>query len=45
MTAFELLSRFQRYLFTGERILWSGRPKQGLTLSARDTFLIPFNLM
>ena len=33
------------YLFAGERILWSGKPKQGLALSARDAFLIPFSLM
>lgn len=45
MPAFELLNRFQPYLFPGERVLWSGQPKQGLTLSARDTFLIPFSLM
>lgn len=36
---------FQPYLLPGERILWTGRPKQGFTLSPRDTFLIPFSLM
>jgi hypothetical protein len=37
--------RFRPYLLTGERILWTGQPKQGLTFSARDTFLIPFSLL
>lgn len=45
MTAFDMLNRFQPYLFPGERVLWSGQPKQGVTLSARDTFLIPFSLV
>lgn len=36
---------FNPYLLTGERLLWTGQPKQGLTLSARDGFLIPFSLL
>jgi hypothetical protein len=36
---------FRQYLFPGERIQWSGQPKQGLALSARDSLLIPFSLM
>jgi hypothetical protein len=32
-------------MLTGERILWSGRPAQGLLFTARDTMLIPFSLM
>ena len=31
-------------LLSGERILWSGRPGQGLILSSRDALLIPFSL-
>jgi hypothetical protein len=45
VTAYQSIDRVRPYLLTGERILWSGQPKQGLALSARDTFLIPFSLM
>jgi hypothetical protein len=31
-------------MLTGERILWSGRPAQGLLFTSRDMFLIPFSL-
>ena len=36
---------FRPYLLPGERIQWTGRPMQGLALSSRDTFLIPFSLL
>ena len=36
---------FRPYLLSGERILWTGQPKQGLTLGKRDAILIPFSLM
>jgi hypothetical protein len=36
---------FQGRLLPGERIAWSGRPAQGLVLTARDVFLIPFSLL
>src|SRR5436305_179384 len=45
MSEFESFQPFQPYLFAGERIRWSGQPKQGLALSGRDTLLIPFSLM
>lgn len=34
-----------RYLDPGEKLVWSGRPKQGLRLQAGDVFVIPFSLM
>lgn len=37
--------RFRPYLLTGERVFWCGQPKQGIVLSPRDTFLIPFSLL
>lgn len=37
--------RFRPYLLTGERVLWSGQPKQGFAFSGRDAFLIPFSLL
>jgi hypothetical protein len=30
-------------LFNGERILWSGRPGQGIVLTGQDVFLLPFS--
>jgi len=36
---------FKPYLILGERVRWTGEPKQGIALSARDGFLIPFSLL
>ena len=36
---------FRSYLLSGERILWTGQPKQGIAASGRDVMLIPFSLM
>jgi hypothetical protein len=33
------------YLDPGEKLVWSGRPKQGVRLQAADVFMIPFSLM
>lgn len=35
----------QNRLLSGERIVWSGRPSQGLILTPRDALLIPFSLV
>jgi hypothetical protein len=32
-------------LLPGERMIWSGRPGQGIVLVGRDAFLIPFSLI
>jgi hypothetical protein len=32
-------------LDNGEKLLWSGQPKQGLRFQTRDIFMIPFSLM
>jgi hypothetical protein len=36
---------FTSRLLSGERILWSGTPGQGLLLTEADTFAIPFSLL
>lgn len=45
MDVLSSLQPFQPFLLSGERVLWTGQPKQGLGLSAKDTFLIPFSLL
>jgi len=35
----------RHYLQSGEQLLWSGRPAQGIKLRKQDIFMIPFSLM
>lgn len=37
--------KLQPYLLNGERILWSGKPKQGIVLQPKVALLIPFSLL
>ncbi len=36
---------FSMRLLNGERLLWTGRPKQGVLFTGTDVFLIPFSLI
>ncbi len=36
---------FREELVAGERILWSGQPKQGFMLRPSDAFMIPYSLL
>jgi hypothetical protein len=38
-------SELSSELSSGERLLWSGRPPQGMMLRKSDVFMIPFSLM
>jgi Bacterial PH domain len=37
-------SEIERELSSGERLLWSGQPRQGFRFRATDAFMIPFSL-
>ena len=37
--------QLQPYLTTGEQVLWSGRPAQGIAFQAIDLFLVPFSFV
>jgi hypothetical protein len=45
MQAYEVEQLLTRELGGGEKLLWSGRPRQGLLLRPSDTLFIPFSLM
>jgi hypothetical protein len=38
-------SPFAERLLRGEKVIWRGRPQQGLMLARRDALLIPFSLV
>jgi hypothetical protein len=38
-------SEIGQHLGSGERLLWSGRPQQGLRFQASDSYLIPFSVL
>lgn len=40
-----IMDGFAGRLMAGERVLWSGRPAQGLLFTPADRFLVPFSLM
>jgi PH (Pleckstrin Homology) domain-containing protein len=42
--SFVVESAIQEQVTSGERVLWSGRPLQGLVMRAGDAVLIPFSL-
>jgi hypothetical protein len=42
---FDSSGDFGPFLQSGERIVWTGRPSQGLRFSARDVLLVPFSLL
>lgn len=44
-TDYEVERRISRELDGGERLLWSGRPRQGLAFRRSDIFLVPVTLM
>ncbi|MGH2524784.1 MAG: hypothetical protein ACRDH2_19935, partial [Anaerolineales bacterium] len=41
----DISSIFRDELGAGERILWSGQPKQGIMLRPSDALMIPFSLL
>jgi len=45
MSRAEIENVVGRELGTGERLLWTGTPRQGLLLRPSDAFMVPFSLL
>lgn len=45
MTNFELEEELRPHLSSGERFIWTGKPKTGIIFRSSDTFMIPFSLL
>lgn len=41
---FELENELRHHIPRGERILWSGKPKEGIVFRLADLFIIPFSI-
>jgi hypothetical protein len=40
-----IAAAFEPYLRSGERIVWTGRPGQGVRFTRQDLFVVPFTLL
>lgn len=45
MINYDLENELRPSLSTGERLLWTGRPKKGILFRSSDTYMIPFSLL
>lgn len=45
MISADITDAFRPYLQPGERVVWTGRPAQGVRLAAYDALLIPFSIV
>ena len=45
MTATEAERELAKHLESGERLVWSGVPRQGIAFRKSDLFLVPFSVM
>jgi len=45
MTNYDIENELRQNLSSGEKLIWTGRPKTGIMLRSSDAFLIPFSLL